>query len=206
MDRAQLRTVAVLFFGAGGLGVLPGCLLGRTVDFNDGGLPPLTPPAILDEESTPTPHTMVVVTAPAGSDRASVTFRLRVAESNPSEAVRARWFLRRPRQCSEDVEASCPPAKWQSVDLGSAPVRTLEYTAMISRLPNICQWIDVYVTSGWVPMFEQQYSLAHLPARQGDVASARWYVWVREASNPTERPDWSRCPVVCDGPNCREMP
>lgn len=197
---ARGRAVALALVAFGTASVHSSCLLGRQVDFSEGGLPPLTPPAVLEETSSPRPSSLVILDEnPVAQDNnATLEFRVDVFESNPLEDVIGRWFIDRPRPCTENA---CRGTELAATNArGDAGVRTVRQTVTF-RGTRRCHTLDLYVSSEFDPRRDPEFDV--IPARTGDIAHVRWFVWVRDADNPTETPRWDLCPV-CTGHVCNE--
>jgi hypothetical protein len=167
------------------------CLLGRHIDFSEAGLPPLTPPTILESgEATPLPNAFIVLTDETTMPTYpafTLQITARVLQPNPDLGLEARFFIDRPRPCDPSSPACAsifPPDR--AAPLADAGTGVWEIQRLVT-FPNpvtrgTCHTVDLYVSSQLMPLSAGVQNYAE-PARAGDIAHARWFVYLHPAAD-----------------------
>jgi len=154
-----------------------GCLITNPPTFLSE--PPLTPPQIVDEQGVTEPRVgnILDLTAPADGRPTVVTFRVPIVDEGVNERLWYQFFLNNDRDCIElDGGVPCEPSDRLRTIPGNGQRRRF-VTGSVSLTQLGCNRIELWVTSS---EFLQSGNY-HTPRREGDVAFAYWWVFVRPA-------------------------
>ena len=137
---------------------------------------PLMPAALLEDQTTPAPYTVVLL-PPGGSPGSA--FSVTVKREDGQELL-ARFFVDRSRNCSTDGNGghiNCQDSDYltnSALPASGGTVRNVHWPFPADRFsaPFRCWRVDLYVS----PAFQADITVANLPVREGDALHVWWLV------------------------------
>lgn len=159
-----------------------GCVITSPTSFDP--LPPLTPPVIVDEPGVTAPRISNLVRVERGDQPVQVSFSVPVDDDGVDDPLQYQFFVNADRDCiPRDGGTNCEP----TVRLGEAPTNGTR-RRLVRRdipIPNVgCNRVDLWVSSRF-----RLSGTYRAPEREGDVAFASWWIFVRPRPGTTPDPD-----------------
>lgn len=161
-----------------------GCLITSQSSFQP--LPPVTPPVIVDEPNLTVPRlgNLVIIERSELTGLATKTFTVPVDDDGLDDPLQYQFFVNTDRDClARDGGTSCKPVD-RLIEVSPNGMRR----RIVGRTVNIpddgCNRVELWVSSRF--RLSGNY---RTPEREGDVASATWWIFVRPRPGTTTDPD-----------------
>lgn len=160
-----------------------GCVITSQSSFQP--LPAVTPPVIVDEPGVTSPRLSNIVVLERGDDPVQLSFRVPVDDDGVDDPLQYQFFVNADRDClPRDGGNNCEPTLRLGERAATGMRRRFVEQSNLT-IPNLgCNRVELWVSSRF--RLSGNY---RTPEREGDVASATWWVFVRPRPGTTTDPD-----------------